>query len=205
MSTHAYNASLSYTINKKRHLHLIWVMSYTQPFQLSGVEEQSRLYQHFYSKSYTPGDMAIVGRTPHQTEYNNLAEFIRGHHMTIMNNPGVNNNENNSIPLLRLEIPSEGISVRGVVKSFVAGAKRFNVAPEFNLDLMVIENELSNLEKIRAEYTVRNTWTGNFVGSAPTNSQSSNAPAQSIAPPPSTVGPPTNPGSGPGTHPGHNP
>src|SRR6476646_5017673 len=134
-----YNASMVYKdAKKKRHRFEFYIMSYTQPFELAGSHSQAKRYQHFYAKSYAPGDMSFVGRSVHQTQYNNFAEYVREFHNRILNATPASNAKGDFIPLVQLEIPLEGINVHGLVKSFVAGAKRFNVAPQFSFDFMVI-------------------------------------------------------------------
>jgi hypothetical protein len=162
---HDYNAYLRYRdLSGKIHIHKFWVMSYTQPFQLSGEEAQSKRFRHFYAKNYMPGDMTVVGRTPHQEGYNALAEFIRAHHMVLMNDPGANNkNKKDFIRLMMLAIPNEGVQFSGIIKSFSAGAKRFNVAPEYTFDMMVIHNH--NSLSFIPSYAIRRAWIGNLVPS----------------------------------------
>jgi len=167
-NTHAYNAWLHFVDNsKKAHYFYIWVMEYDQPFELAGVEEQAKKYQHFYSKSYAPGDMTVTGRSPYQTEYNNLAEYIRAYHNALINSAPASNAKGDFIPLLTLHIPAEGVSVTGVIKSFEAGAKRFNVAPPFTFDFMVIRNAHQITTNFTPSHVIRSTWSGAYVSSAP--------------------------------------
>jgi hypothetical protein len=162
-----YNAHLKYLDNsRKSHIFYLYVMEYDQPFELAGSEEQSLRYQHFYAKSYAPGDMNVMGRAPHQTQYNSLAEYIREFHWRIINASPASNAKGDFIPMLNLVIPVEGISVHGIIKSFTAGAKRFNVAPPFSFDFMVMKNDYQSTVNFQPSYTLRATWTGGLVGSA---------------------------------------
>lgn len=166
--THEYNAHLRYTDeNNKNHYYYLWVMDYDQPFELAGSEEQSKKYQHFYAKSYAPGDMTVTGRSPYQTEYNNLAEYIREFHWRLINATPASNAKGDFIPMLKLVIPSEGISVHGLIKSFKAGARRFNVAPPFTFDFMVIKNDHQSTINFKSSYAIRSTWTGKLVAAVP--------------------------------------
>lgn len=165
--THEYNAHLHYQDERKKdHYFYLWVMEYDQPFELAGSEEQSRRYQHFYPKSYAPGDMTVEGRSPYQTEYNNLGEFIREFHWRLINATPASNARGDFIPLLKFVIPAEGIIVHGLIKAFKAGAKRFNVAPPFTFDFMIINNYYQQSITFASSYVVRDTWAGNLVGSA---------------------------------------
>lgn len=165
--THNYNAHLRYTDEKgKDHYFYFWVMGYTQPFELAGTEEQSLKYKHFYAKSYAPGDMTVSGRAAYQTEYNNLSDYLRQFHMRLINSTPASNAQGDFIPTLKLVIPAEGVSVHGLVKSFKAGAKRFNVAPPFTFDFMVISNDHQASINFTSSYTIRDTWTGALVGTA---------------------------------------
>lgn len=170
----SYNAFLRYTTPKGKTLQYnMWVMEYSQPHQVSGNSSQARMYKHFYPKSYSPGDIAVTGRVRTQLDYNNLARYIRGHHEAMMAVPGGSNLSSGSIlPLIKLFITAEGINVDGFVKSFQAGAKRFNVAPEFQFSFTVIKDAHSKNTDMRAGYAVRQLWTGSFINEGSINFQS---------------------------------
>lgn len=168
---HEYNAHLHYKDeHKKNHYFYLWVMDYDQPFVLSGAEEQSKRYQHFYAKSYAPGDMTVSGRSPYQTQYNNLAEYIREFHNRLLNHTPASNAPGDFIPMLNFVIPSEGVDVHGIIKSFKAGARRFNVAPPFTFDFMVIKNvpadKYIGTVGFYPSTAIRDNWTGKLVGTS---------------------------------------
>lgn len=170
-TTHEYNAHLFYKDEKRRgHYFYLWVTDYDQPFELAGAEEQSKLYQHFYAKSYAPSDMTVMGRTPHQTHYNSLAEYIRIFQLRMVSATPASNAPGDFIPMLTLKIPSEGIDVQGFIKSFKAGAKRFNVAPEFTFDFVVIKNvpadQYIGTVGFAPSTAIKNNWSGALVGTA---------------------------------------
>jgi hypothetical protein len=158
-----YNASMQYRdAKKKKHRFEFYLMSYTQPFQLAGSHSQSRRFQHFYAKSYAPGDMSITGRSVHQTQYNNLAEYIREFHNRMLNATPASNAKGDFIPLIHLEVPVEGINVHGLIKSFKAGARRFNVAPQFTFDFTVIRTPMDKTDWA-ASSAIHDTWSGHLV------------------------------------------
>lgn len=170
-ATHEYNAHFHYKdAHNKHHYFYFFVMDYDQPFELAGSEEQSKNYKHFYAKSYAPGDMTITGRSPYQTQYNNFAEYIREFHNRLVNHTGQSNAPGDFIPMLHLLIPSEGVDVYGLVKSFKAGARRFNVAPEFTFDFMVIKNQPADqyigVVGFAPSTAIKDNWSGKLVGTA---------------------------------------
>jgi hypothetical protein len=124
----------------------LWVMEVEQTHELSGSTYQSQYYQHFYGKSYAPGPVTVNGRVPTQAHYDALAEFIRKHQLLLINQPGASNllnpnpSDPYSLPLLTLAVPSEGLNLEGYVTGFQGGAKRFNPAPPFNFDFVVIND-----------------------------------------------------------------
>lgn len=160
-----YNASLRYKgTNGKMRGFGVWVMEYEQGHTLAGEEAQSRWYKHFYPKSYSPGVMTIKGRVPTQHRYDQLATFIRDHQEALIRAPGASNIAGQSqLPLLKFSLPSENIYVDGWVNTFEAGAKRFNTAPEYTLDFVVIRDNHSATLDLRPAYTVRAWFTGATV------------------------------------------
>lgn len=64
---------------------------------------------------------------------------------------------------MRFAIPSEGFYTEGLIKSFQAGAKRFAVAPEFQLNFTVIKDSHSKNADMVAGSTLRAFWTGDFI------------------------------------------
>lgn len=192
----AYNSYLSYTpIGKTTTLRFnMYVMEYSQPHALSGAAQQSKLFKHFYPKSYTPGDITVIGRVVSQDDYNNLAVFIRGFHLNLMNAGGSSNASNGEqIPLMHLYIDGEGINIDGLILSFEAGAKRFNVAPQFTFDFTVIKDAHSKNSDMIPGYALRQMWTGNFVDEGSINNDSTvTSPVQTGGP--SAALPTTSPG-----------
>lgn len=181
----AYNSFLSYTpYNKKTALRFnMYVMEYSQPHVLSGTNQQSKLYQHFYPKSYSPGDISVIGRVVSQTDYDNLSVYIRNFHLSLMSAPGSSNAANGEqIPLMTLYIDGEGINVQGIVKTFAAGAKRFNVAPQFTFDFTVIKDAHSANSDMIPGYAVRQMWTGAFVDEGAIQNGTVSSPIQTGAP-----------------------
>lgn len=159
-----FNAALIYTPPGKNTLHYnMWVTEYSQPHTLAGTTAQAKLFKHFYPNSYAPGAISIKGRVPTQKDYNNLGTFIRNHHMLLMGLPGLSNAGSKQLPLMKLVVDGEGIVVEGFVESFDDGAQRFNVAPEFQLDIVVIKDLHSKNQDIIPAYAMRSAWIGRFV------------------------------------------
>lgn len=169
MPSSSYNSYLKYTpIGKSALRYNMWVTEYSQPHALSGSSQQSKMYKHFYPKSYSPGDIAIIGRVRDQTDYNNLAIFIRKFHLELMSAPGASNAAGGKqVPLMTLYIQGEGLNVQGLVGSFQAGAKRFNIAPEFRFNFTVIKDAHSKNTDMHPAYSMRQMWTGNFIDEGP--------------------------------------
>lgn len=172
----SYNSYLSYVpLGKKKQRYNMWVMEYSQPHAVSGSSSQSKMYKHFYPRSYSPGNISVIGRVRDQHDYNNLAIFIRKFHQNLMAAPGASNLSNGrQIPLMTLFIADEGINVQGIVGSFEAGAKRFNVAPEYRFDFTVIKDAHSKNTDMRAAYAMRRMWTGTFIDEGPINNNTEN-------------------------------
>lgn len=167
MATHNFNAYLQYTddTTNVKQTYRMWVNEVAQTHTLAGTDSQSKLYKHFYPRSYSPGDVSITGRVPLQKDYDNLGEYIRKHHLVLMRSSGLSNtgSPNSQIPLMRLAIPSEGLYVEGIIKTFRAGAKRFNVAPQFNFDFIVVKDAHSKNADLQPGYVLRAFWTGAFI------------------------------------------
>lgn len=160
-----YNASIQYTQRNGRAIAFgLWVMDYDQPHTLAGNEATSRWYKHFYPRSYAPGVMSIHGRVRTQYRYDQLADYIRGHQEHMLRTAGASNIAGRTqIPLLRLSIPSENIYIDGWVETFKAGAKRFDPAPEFDLDFVVIRDNHSANVDLRPAYAIRSWFTGAVI------------------------------------------
>lgn len=144
----------------------LWVMEYSQPHHLAGSDAQSKLYKHFYPRSYAPGNITVKGRVPDQEVYDNLAKYIRSHHELLMD-PRVsgasNLNSGTQLPLFSFGVPSEGIAVQGFIVNFEAGAKRWNVAPEFTFDFTVIKDLHSTNSDITPGFAKRRIWSGQWI------------------------------------------
>lgn len=184
---HRFNAYLQFQdITGNTNTFAMWVMQYTQAHQLAGQEYQSKLFKHFYPRSYSPGDMMVTGRVPYQNDYDNLAEFIRSHQITMMGQPGLSNiadgNSSSTLSLMILGIPSEGIEVSGIVKQFQAGAKRFNVAPEFQFNFFIVQDRHSTLTEVPLE-TLSRVWSGDYVALPSNNNNLSNPVINNPLPP----------------------
>lgn len=165
-----FNAYLKFTPrNGKTETYNMWVMSYTQPHQLGGSPSQSKWYQHFYPRSYSPGAISVRGRVPYQTDYDNMARFIRTHHELMVGSAGLSNlgTQSSQIPLMSMGILGEGLYVEGLIGSFQAGAKRWNIAPEFTFDFMVIKDAHSKNTDMVGAYAVRSMWSGSWIDEGP--------------------------------------
>lgn len=150
----------------------LWVMGLEQIHELAGSTAQAKTYQHFYPRSYFPGAMMITGRVRNQKMYDDLAEFIRGHQLALVNNPvlesGLSGSLTNrpgreTIPLLEFNFPEENLLLTGWITPFEAGAKRFNVAPEYTLTFVIASDRHSTNDSINASFAVRGWWSGAFL------------------------------------------
>lgn len=161
----AYNAAIKYvdTKGKLRGLGL-WVMEYSQEHSLGGSSSQSRWFKHFYPRSYSPGAITVTGRVRTQQRYDQVSEFIRDHQQVMIQRAGYSNSgTKNQLPLMRLSIPFENLYVEGWVNSFAAGAKRFNPAPEFTLDFVVVKDNHSMNSEMRPASVLRSWWNGSII------------------------------------------
>lgn len=160
-----YNVAIKYKgSNGKYRGFGLWVMEYEQSHTLAGDEAQSKWFKHFYPRSYSPGAMTIRGRVPTQHRYDQLAKFIREHQEFMIRTPGASNIKDRvQLPLMKLSFPSENIYVDGWINSFAAGAKRFNTAPEFSFDFMVVRDNHSSTMDLRPAYAIRSWFTGAVI------------------------------------------
>jgi hypothetical protein len=158
-----FNAYLDFTSPKGRQIYRLWIDEYIQVHTLAGTSSQSKLFSHFYPRSYSPGAISFKGKVPSQTDYNNLATYIRNHHELLMRSPGMSNLGTTQLPLMSMKIPSEGVTVVGVIERFTAGAKRFAVAPPFEFDFTVINDAHSKNTNIHPGFSKRAMWTGDFI------------------------------------------
>jgi len=121
----------------------LWVMDIYQTYGMAGSTSKAKYYQHWYPMNFSMGPMTIKGRVRTQTDYNNLAEFIRRHQRLMASESGQTNVKGDSqddLHFMRLEIKSEAIYVDGFIKSFKADHHRFNVAPEFEFNFEVMRD-----------------------------------------------------------------
>lgn len=162
------NASLSFWDGKRVRAYNFWLTEVSQDHQLSGTARQSRMYQHFYGRSYSPGQVQIIGKVKNQTQYNTLAKFVRHHHEALMSAVGGGNltTNTNGLPLMSLHIQAESLYYSGWISTFQGGAKRFNVAPEISFGFEVVNDRHSTNDKIRASGALRATWNGSFLSGA---------------------------------------
>jgi len=173
----AWNASLSYSqpgkgkIGNTLRIFRFWLMEIEQTHTLSGKVSQSKLYSHFYAKSYAPGRVAIQGRVRTQEQYDALASFIRAHQKLMVDQPGRSNSAStDALSLMTLGIKDENLYYAGWIPTFQGGAKRFNPAPPFNFDFEVIHDKHSTANKIIPSAAKRNVWSGAFLsGSLPSS------------------------------------
>lgn len=120
------SATLSYRHGGELKAYTLWLNKVSQEHSLQGETHQGLLSNHFYPKSYSPGDYQLTGYHDGQGDLQELALFIRGHHEALIEHVGGFNTQNRSIAqnssafslLMYLTIPSEGIACRGWVASF---------------------------------------------------------------------------------------
>ena len=145
MAKPSHNCTLSYTVNGTLHGFALWVMELAQPHNLSGSSSQSKHKKMFYPKAYAPGNLSVSGRVRDERELQKLAYYIRAHQRQLINTPfderfsRINTNNGGYKRLMRIAVPSEGISIRGWIDTFSIAKKGYpNVAPEFKFDFFVI-------------------------------------------------------------------
>lgn len=139
------NALLSWEDENGTHRHVLWVMEYSQPQQLTGSKAQSRTKAHFYPRAHAPGNITVSGRCESQADYQRLALFIRRHQRSILNVPHnerfarINTTNPGYKRLLRLSIPTENLYVRGWIDKFSISKKGvFEPVPEYRFDFFVV-------------------------------------------------------------------
>ena len=140
------NGALSYSHAGNLYIYRLWINRVSQTFGLGGQSSQSRLKRSFYPRNNQVGDVVVEGQCGSQTDYQKLALFIRQHQKRLINapnedryvryqsdNPGV-------LRLMRLEIPSEAINVRGYISQEFKISKKgvFEPAPPFQFSFTVI-------------------------------------------------------------------
>jgi hypothetical protein len=80
--------------------------------------------------------------------------------------PGRNNADGEAIPLMSLHISAENLYYAGWIATFEGGAKRFNVAPQFQVNFEVVNDRHSTSDKIIPSYAKRSRFTGAFLSGA---------------------------------------
>lgn len=114
--------------------HSLWVNDISQSLELTGTPAQSTWTRKFYPRSFAPGAITVNGVCSSQRDYQDLANFIRSHHIDLMAT-------SNPIPFakfMRLSIPSEALSVRGWIPKFTISKKGvFEPAPNFTFSFSV--------------------------------------------------------------------
>jgi hypothetical protein len=160
--------SLTYTnAGGTRRIFRFYIETIEQSQNLAGSSQQAKMYQHFYARSYAPAPVHVTGRVRDQPMYDDLGEFIRAHQKLLITTAGRNNVfDNERLPMMRLNIPSENLAYNGWVNAFEGGAKRFNVAPQFDFDFEVISDKHSTNNKITPSAALRSTWSGAFLSGA---------------------------------------
>ena len=164
-----YNAYLQYRLANGRSTYRMWVMDIQQTHNLAGMSAQSKMFQHFYPKSYSPGAIDVTGRVRTQEDYDSLADYIRKHQLLLVSGGGFSNTgpSEGQIPLIRMGIPSEALIVEGWIDSFQAGARRFNPAPEFKFSFYVVKDAHSANSDMIPAYAMRKWWSGEDIGLNP--------------------------------------
>lgn len=167
------NAELSYVTPDRVRVFRFWLYEFEQGHSLNGSTQQSKLYQHFYAKSYAPSPVSITGRVKDQSQYDLLAQYIRDHQVLLVNAVGRDNSGTGnfaSIPLMRLHISGENLYCSGWIAAFEGGAKRFNVAPQVQMDFEVVNDLHSTNADIIPSFAIRSTFTGSFLKGAVSDS-----------------------------------
>jgi hypothetical protein len=151
------------------HVRPVWVDKIRQTHAIAGETHQSLAYSHFYAKNNQPGPMRVEGRVPDQARYSALADFIRDHHLLVVNQQRGGSNlllTSNTMSFIRMTIPSEGLVVEGLIEAFEASRKRFNVAPPFEFDFRVIKDHGQKGNDFGPSFAKRTVWSINLDASA---------------------------------------
>jgi hypothetical protein len=161
----SYNAAIKFTNASGKQLGLgLWVMEYSQSHDLAGDISQSKWYRHFYPRSYSPGAITVTGRVRTQQRYDQVTEFVRQHQELMIQRAGYSNaGTRYQLPLMSLSIPFENIYVEGWIASIQAGAKRFNPAPEYTFDFLVVKDSHSMNIDLRPASVIRSWWNGSII------------------------------------------
>ena len=132
----------------------LWITDITADFSLSGQTGQSRMQRQFYPRSFNDVALHITGQTSNVYEYNRLALFVRGHQWEALDaiNQGSSNVDQTVTFILNDNTPShwrnprgrvkgrhQNWQVQGYIKTIAAGAVAHNVAPQFEMDFIVVD------------------------------------------------------------------
>lgn len=123
--------SLTYRLNGASHSYSLWVTKVEQSNDLQGETQQGRYSNHFYPKSYSPGDYQVSIICDGQQDLQDLAVFIRYHHQALIDHVGDFSTNNRQAAtksadfglLMVLTVQSEGITCRGWVPQFTLTRK----------------------------------------------------------------------------------
>jgi hypothetical protein len=139
------NGRISYSNAGNKYVHNLWVNVVSQSLGLSGQSAQSRLRKVFYPRANQVGNLKIEGQCQSQTDYQELALFIKKHQRILLSAPYTDlytrQSTKNEGPnrLIRLEVPSEGIYARGFIESFSISKKGFfEPAPNYEFELVIV-------------------------------------------------------------------
>lgn len=132
------NASLRYDGATK----YLWVYSINHEIGMDGKKAQSRWTQRFYARSFRSGPFIIKGRCASMKDQQRLANFIRNHQLFMVEQTGKLGV--NSSTLMRFNLPTEDIYLRGYVPTFTIHKKgHFAPAPEFEIQFQIISDRHS--------------------------------------------------------------
>jgi hypothetical protein len=155
------NATFSFYANNKHFIHTLWVEQLEQPHQVTGSRHQSLHVNHWYPKSYAPGNLTITVRCSSQRDYQHLANFIRRHHRLMLETPGLRfsgkANSTGLRHLLLFRMPSENLTLRGWVPTFTLTKRGvFDPAPQYPIGFFVAIDPLSSNPII--SHQIREYW-----------------------------------------------
>jgi len=158
---HDANGTLSFYKDNVHYVHTLWVETLSQPHQINGSGHQSMHMNHWYPKSYAPGNISLTVRCKHQADYQHLANFIRLHHRLLLETPGLRFSSRKGTTGLRhlmfLRVPSERIECHGWVPTFTLNKKGvFDPAPQCTFDFFVAIDPFSSDPLI--SHQIREWW-----------------------------------------------
>jgi hypothetical protein len=144
----ARNGQLSYTADGITQSFNVYIETFTQPLQLSGSTQQTRLSRQFYPRAFSPGNGQIGARATSQDELQRFSKFVRDHHITMINTPSSmaftrGDSESPGYQrLMRLYVVGEDILWRGWIPNFTINKRGvMEPAPQFNFEFYVVFDE----------------------------------------------------------------